>query len=72
MRNSFLIVFLLLSVSLFAQVPKAFNYQAVIRDNNGQTLLNKPVSLKISLLKGGVDGETMYSEIHMKPRIHLG
>jgi len=49
---------------LFAQIPQAFKYQAVIRDTTGQVFQNKLISLRISILKGDVEGEEVYSEIH--------
>ena len=45
-------------------VKKAFNYQAAARDALGATLSEKPINLRITILKGGADGETVYSEVH--------
>ena len=50
--------------NLSAQIPQAFKYQAAIRDTTGQVLQNKLISLRISILKGDVEGEEVYSEIH--------
>ncbi len=50
--------------NLSAQIPQAFKYQAAIRDTAGQVLQNKLISLRISILKGDVEGEEVYSEIH--------
>ena len=49
---------------LLAQTPQAFKYQAVIRDTTGNVLSNQLISLRISILKGDVNGEEVYSEIH--------
>jgi hypothetical protein len=49
---------------LLAQAPDAFNYQAVARDDNGETLSNQEISVRISLLKGTATGSVVYSEDH--------
>lgn len=54
------LVLLGLGISL-AQAPNKLNYQAVIRDANGNLIQNKMVSMKIHLLKGA---STLYSERH--------
>jgi hypothetical protein len=48
----------------FAQAPQAFNYQAVIRDANGNLLENQAVGIKISLLQGTSTGQEVYAETH--------
>lgn len=62
------IVFFILGMfvlnSIFAQVPQAFKYQAVIRDTTGQVFQNQLISLRIAILKGDAQGEEVYSEIH--------
>ena len=50
--------------TLHAQAPQSFNYQAVARDNSGNILANKSVSLRISLLQGSTTGASVYSETH--------
>ncbi len=55
---------LCLSLSLFAQVPEAFKYQAALRDDNGVSLSNALVSVRISILKTTQTGTLMYQETH--------
>ena len=50
------------TVSLFAQAPQAFKYQAIARDAAGNILTNNPVSIRVSMLKGGMDGTLSYVE----------
>jgi hypothetical protein len=65
MKNlTFFFVAILLGVTVFAQVPQSFRYQAVARDNSGNVLANQGVSFKISVLSGNVMGETVYSETY--------
>ena len=45
-----------------AQSPNAIKYQAVVRDNNAAIVVNKTISLKISLLQGASNGTEVYVE----------
>ncbi len=58
-----LIIFSALTLSLFAQAPQSFKYQAVARNNEGAVVANSPIGLKISVLKGSASGSTVYSEV---------
>ncbi len=49
---------------LLAQAPVLFNYQAVVRDNTGEPLINEPVEIQIEILLGNHGGEVVFSEIH--------
>ncbi len=53
---------MLVSVGIMAQVPQKFNYQAVVRNSQGELLINSPVSVNISILKGSVSGQILYAE----------
>ncbi|MEE4196617.1 MAG: tail fiber domain-containing protein [Bacteroidales bacterium] len=52
------------SISLFAQAPEAFKYQAVLRNADGELIAGQDVSLRISVLHLTPSGETVYSEEH--------
>jgi len=54
----------LISASSWAQAPQSFSYQAVIRGSNNDLVANKPVGMKISLLKGSETGTAVYVETH--------
>ena len=57
---------LILSVlSLIAQPPMAFKYQAVARDVNGDPISNQSVAFRIGILQGSPAGPTVYSERHV-------
>lgn len=53
---------LLLSACLYSQVPKKMSYQAVVRNSSNQLIANKPIGMRISILKGSVTGNAVYSE----------
>jgi len=66
-------VLLLLATTVFAQnTPAGINYQAVARNEKGQILANKIISLEISLYAGQTGSKTAYSEIHRIQTNELG
>ncbi len=70
--------FALLSVTIFipqqasAQVPNAIDYQAVLRDNNGEKIANKPVTLRFTIHKGSINGPIEYRETHKDTTNNFG
>lgn len=54
----------LLSLTVYAQSPYSFSYQAVARNSDGTSISNKSVSFRISILQGSTNGTTQYSETH--------
>lgn len=46
------------------QAPQAMNYQGIARDVLGKPLQNKNITLRISVLAGGADALSAYSETH--------
>ena len=48
--------------NLWAQSPDAFNYQAVLRDADGEVLSNENVQIEVSIRKDVTNGEIVYSE----------
>ena len=61
---SIIILEILLKLSLFGQSPEAFNYQAVVRDSAGNTLVNSSIHIRANIIKGSETGLVVYSEIH--------
>jgi hypothetical protein len=51
-------------VSAIAQIPQAFNYQGIARNNSGSPLVNTTISLRISILQGTLPGTEVYQENH--------
>lgn len=58
-KISTLLVALFVSTILLAQVPQAFNYQAVARNNAGAALANQTIKVRLSVLRGAT---SLYSE----------
>ena len=72
-KTIFLITSLLVfSAGLMAQLPQAFKYQAVLRDNTGETMPNHNVGLRISILEGPSGSTTLYTETFSKTTNDFG
>ncbi len=57
-------ILFIFSKNVFAQAPNAFSYQAVVRNSSNNLVINAPVGVKISILKGSSTGPVAYSETH--------
>jgi hypothetical protein len=55
---------LFLSITTWAQAPQKISYQSVIRNNSNALIVNSTVGMKVSLLQGGANGLSVYSETH--------
>jgi len=44
--------------------PGKISYQAVVRDNQGNELVDQSVSVNFTIHKASADGEVVYSEHH--------
>lgn len=55
-----------------AQVPDAFNYQAVVRNNSGDIVATQNVSFRISILQNSADGTATYVETHSASTNNFG
>lgn len=62
--STLLLLFAGLWVAGFGQVPQAFKYQAVVRDATGGTVVNRVVSLRLSILESNPLGNAVYVEAH--------
>ncbi|MFO7863476.1 MAG: hypothetical protein R6U85_05715, partial [Salinivirgaceae bacterium] len=58
------IIFLFLSTVIFAQAPLGFNYQAALRNAEGEPIVNQTVGLRIGIVQESVSGTVVYSEEH--------
>lgn len=47
-----------------SQMPQAFSYQAVVRDNTGKVVVEKVIGVKVEILLGSADGQVVYGETH--------
>ena len=59
-------------ISLNAQSPNSFKYQAIVRDKSGNLITNKIVNIQISILQGNISGTVVYSEKHYPTSSQFG
>ena len=52
------------TLSVFAQTPNQFKYQAVLRDASGAILSSENATIDIAILKGSDTGPVVFSESH--------
>ncbi len=57
-------ILLFVAITILAQAPQSFKYQAIARDVEGNIVSNKQISLRINLLQGSKSGKVVYSETH--------
>lgn len=62
MKKLFTIIAFITSLTIFAQAPQGFNYQATVRNSSGALLLNQIVLVKFNILQNSATGTTVYSE----------
>jgi hypothetical protein len=60
---SFFLIFAL--INIHAQAPSKFNYQAVARDNAGNPISNKFISIRASIVNGSPTGVEVYKELFL-------
>ncbi len=65
-RYFLLLVFSALTSGIFAQdnVPLGIHYQAVARDNYGNEIVNRKISVKFSIVQSDPLGTIVYQELH--------
>ncbi len=51
-------------LSIMAQAPGSFSYQAVVRNASGNPVVSQNVSYRFSILEGTINGSAVYSEKH--------
>jgi len=61
-RILYLILFIMIQTSIWAQTPQTMSYQAIVRDANGSLLINATVGLEINIHQFSSDGDVVYTE----------
>ncbi|WP_299440108.1 tail fiber domain-containing protein [uncultured Aquimarina sp.] len=64
MKTLQLITMLLLVNMALSQTPNAFNYQAAVRDTNGELLVSTSIGIEMIIRQGGTAGTALYTETH--------
>ena len=56
------VIALLIIGNLWAQAPNKMSYQALVRDGSNELVIDQPVGMQISILKGSIWGSAVYVE----------
>lgn len=59
-----LVLFVTVTLNIFAQSPEKMSYQAIIRSQDNSLVVNSNISLKIIIHQGTVSGTAVYQETH--------
>lgn len=66
MKNKFLIVLLFFAFNtISAQAPQKMSFQAIIRNSDDNLLINTTIGIKVSILAGSANGNSVYEETHL-------
>jgi surface protein len=68
----FIVILLFLGLSLNAQAPQGFNYQATVRNASGDLVISQNVSFSFNIIQGSQTAEPTYSENHTLSTDDLG
>ncbi len=62
--HAFFLFILCSHFAIMAQSPAMFNYQAVLRDDAGEIMMDENVTIEVEILKDGPQGGIVFSETH--------
>jgi hypothetical protein len=66
------LILILFCSDSFSQSPQQMKYQVVVRDNTGNVIKNKPVSLRFTLVKSAPNGPSVYRETYQPTTNEFG
>ena len=73
MKKLFILCLTIASLTqLHAQAPQGFNYQATVRNNTGDLIVNTNVYFKFNVMQGSQTSLPVFTEIHYVPTDDLG
>ena len=64
MKKALLFVIFFISISAILAQPQKMTYQAVVRDNNNELVVNQFVGVKINISQDSVNGLIVFAETH--------
>jgi hypothetical protein len=64
LSNTLLLLFLILTLPIFAQSPEKMSYQAIIRAQDNSLIINSKITLKVIVHQGAATGSSVYQETH--------
>ena len=72
MKKIFTHILFIITLTISAQAPQGFNYQATVRNNAGALIVNQNVTFKFNVIKDSPTSAPVFSETHNTPTDDLG
>jgi hypothetical protein len=72
MKKIYTLLVFLITLTISAQAPQGFNYQATVRNNAGALMINQNVTFKFNVIKDTPTSVPIFSETHYVPTDDLG
>ena len=72
MKKIYTLIVFMITLTISAQAPQGFNYQATVRNNAGALMVNQNVTFKFNVIKDTPTSVPVYSETHNAPTDDLG
>ncbi len=72
MKKIIILLALILNITVNAQAPNGFNYQATVRNSSGALITNQNVLFKFNIMLNSQTSLPVYSETHFAPTDDLG
>jgi hypothetical protein len=63
---SFIVICLISTFKVYSQSPGKINFQSILRNTTGEIVSNKAVSIRMSIIRGTINGTSVYVETHVK------
>ena len=72
MKKIYTLLMFIITLTISAQAPQGFNYQATVRNNAGALMINQNVTFKFNVIKDTPTSVPVFSETHYVPTDDLG
>jgi hypothetical protein len=72
MKKLYTLLTFIITLTISAQSPQGFNYQATVRNNAGALMVNQNVTFKFNVIKDTPTSVPVFSETHYVPTDDLG
>jgi len=70
--NIILVLVIGISTLIQAQIPRAFSYQAIAMNADGEVVTNSPIGVEIEIIKDDLNGTSLFVETHEVTSTELG
>jgi hypothetical protein len=72
MKKLYTLLMFIITLTISAQAPQGFNYQATVRNSSGALITNQNVYFKFNVMLNSATSAPVYSETHYVPTDDLG